>query len=265
MQQERGFWPSFTFSLIRLSPVVAPAVIVPAIPQDPLAAELFFKQVLSLLAVLITWNMTEGGAILWIKAKNEANDKTRSYLLVTMICAMISIGFLQYLRTLTSQGTFILTLGALSLRGMARSGWENRRPAAGYAGAIVGNLLITLVSFLFIAPALDWQSAVCAFAVGFSISSVEASWHSESFSTESNRWALPLFRLSLCTGPVMIATMGMSNQLPQTYLLSVLVILAASRVLKKTKTTPAIPADFACGAAGIYIAFLTIMGIARAL
>ena len=214
--------------------------------------------------VVVTWNMTEGAIILWMNAKREANDKTRSYLLVAIILGALSIGFLQYLRTLSSQGVFILTLTTLSIRGMSRTGWENQRPAAGLVGAIVGHTFLTLISFLFITQRLDWQSMTCALAIGTSIGAIEASWNSISFNPSSAKWALPFFRLALCAGPVIIATMGMSNQIPRTYVLTVLVVVLATKTLKKTRTTQKIPDTLTRGPAGIYLAFLGIMTLCKA-
>lgn len=264
MTKDRGFWASFLFATIRLTPIVAPAAIIPAIPDDPFGAEIILKQWLALLMVLVTWNMTEGTAILWMNAKRQSSDKTRSYLLVAMILGAISVGFLQYLRTLTSQGVFILTLAILSVRGMSRTGWENQRPAAGFIGALVGHTLTTLVSFLLITSTLDWQSALCAIAIGASVGAVEASWYTSSFSSASTSWALPLFRLALCLGPVIMATMGMSNQVPQTYISTALVVVLSSRIIKKTRAEGTIPSSLIRGPAGIYLAFLGIMSLCRA-
>lgn len=264
MTTKRGFWHTFTFSIIRLSPIVAPAAIVPAIPNAPTLAEILVKQWLALFLVLVTWNMAEGTAILWMKAKSEASEKTRTYLFITIIFAALTVAFLQYVRTLSNQGVFLLILGTLSLRGMSRTGWENGRPLAGFLAAMLGNSLIALVSLLFIAPTFYWQSAVTALAIGTAVGTVEASWYAESFSTTKARWPLPLFRLSLCLGPVIIATMGMANQIPQPYLLAVLTVLAAGRVIKTANTSGRIPDTFFTGAAGIYLLFLTIMSVCRA-
>jgi hypothetical protein len=264
MTKNRGFWASFLYAAIRLSPVAAPAAIVPAPPDDPVLAEILIKQWLALLMVLVTWNMTEGSAILWMNAKRDASEKTRSYLLVTMICGAISIGFLQYLRTLSSQGIFILTLATLCVRGMSRTGWENGRPAAGFAGATTGHSLTALVSFLFLAHTLDWQSALCSLAIGASVGAVEASWHASSITPAATRWALPLFRLSLCLGPVIIATMAMCNQIPSPYIAVVIAVILASKLLKKTGNAGTIPENLILGPAGIYLAFLGIMCACRA-
>jgi hypothetical protein len=264
MTTNPGLLPSLLFSLIRLSPIVAPAAIVPAIPEAPLLAETLIKQWIALFFVLVTWNMAEGSAMLWMRAKSEASEKTRTYLLVTIIFSALTVGLLQYLRMLSHQGVFLLVLATLSLRGMSRTGWEHGRPLAGFLGAILGNSLIALISLLFIAPLFYWQSAVTAFAIGIAVSSVEASWYADSFSTISARWSLPLFRLSLCLGPVSITTMSMTNQIPPSYLLSVLTVLAASRVIKRIPNDGRIPNTFLTGAAGIYLIFLTILSLCRA-
>ena len=264
MTTKRGFLPTFAFSLIRLSPIVAPATIVPAIPNDPLLAEVLVKQWLALFFVLVTWNMAEGTTILWMQAKSEASEKTRTYLLTTIIFAALTVAFLQYLRTLSNQGVFLLVLATLSIRGMSRTGWENGRPLAGFIGAVLGNSLIALISLLFIAPALYWQSVVTALAIGTAVGAVEASWYANSFSKISARWALPLFRVALCLGPVIIATMGMANQIPLSYVLSVLTVLGAGRVIKRANNDGNIPNTFLAGAAGIYLLFLTIMSLCRA-
>ena len=264
MTSKRGFLPTFAYSLIRLSPIVAPAAIIPAIPEDPFLAEVLVKQWLALFFVLVTWNMAEGTAMLWLKAKSEASEKTRTYLLITIIFAALTVAFLQYLRTLSNQGVFLVVLATLSIRGMSRTGWENGRPLAGFSGAIVGNSLIALISLLFIAPAFYWQSVVTALALGTAVAAVEASWYAESFGTSTVRWSLPLFRISLCLGPVIITTMGMANQIPHSYILAILTVLAAGRVIKRAPNDGQIPNTLLTGAAGIYILFLTIVGLCRA-
>lgn len=265
MTTKRGFWETLLFSMIRLSPIVAPATIVPAIPDDLFAQDLLIKRWLTLFAVLVTWNMTEGATILWMKAKSEASEKTKSYLLVTIICAAVTLAFMQYYRTLSTQGVFILLLAALSVRGMSRSGWENGRPLAGFAGALLGNALIALISLLFIAPSLYWQSVACALAIGASVGAVEAAWYAHSFQTNMTaRWPVPLFRVALCLGPIIIATMAMANEIPRSYMLTYSVIFLVPRILKRCTEDRRIPSTMMAGPAGIYVAFLTIMTACKA-
>lgn len=75
---------------------------------------------------------------------------------------------------------------------------------------------------------------------------------------------LPLFRLSLCVGPTIIATMAMCNQLPSPYIAVVIAVILASKLLKKTGNDEGIPSGLLVGPAGIYLTFLGIMSACRA-
>jgi len=260
----RALWESVLYTLIRLSPVIAPATILPVISEDPTTTELLVKRWLTLFVILILWNMTEGSAILWMKAKSEAIERSKGYLIVTVLCGAITVAVLQYGRTLSSQGIFLLILATLSVRGMSRSGWENGRPLAGFVGALLGNSLLTLTSLLAITPQVDWQSAAVAIAIGSSIAAVEASWHADVFSRESlTRWALPFYRITLCLGPIVVATMGMTNQIPLSYALTSIVLLIATRTLNTANTRNEIPSHMLRGAGGIYLLFVTLMVVCK--
>jgi hypothetical protein len=260
----RAFWESILFSLIRLSPIVAPATLVPIISPDLMASDLLFKRWLTLFAIIVLWNMTEGAAILWMKARGQASERTRGFLIVTMLCGVFTVAVLQYGRTLSSQGVFILILSVLSIRGMSRSGWENERPLAGFLGAILGHSLLTLTSLLCFIPSVDWQSVAVALAIGSSVAAVEASWHAHTFSRESlTRWALPLYRTTLCLGPIIIATMGMTNQISLSYALTSIVLLIATRYLNTANSRNEIPSTTLRGAAGIYLLFVIVMAACK--
>jgi hypothetical protein len=262
MTSHRALWESTLFSLIRLSPVVAPATIVPVVYDDPAIADLILKRLLALLVTLVFWNMTEGSAILWMKAKNQGSDKVRSYLLVTMLCGVVTVAFLQYGRSLSTQGIFLLTLATLSIRGMSRTGWENDRPLAGFLGAIVGNSLLALTALFCITPTFYWQSAIVAVAFGSSVAAVEASWNAQTLPKEVfARWAGPLFRATIALGPILIATMAMSNQIPLSYALTCLVLPPITQLLRRANADATIPSTTLTGAAGIYLLFLTIMTV----
>lgn len=264
MTESRALWESVLFSLIRLSPIIAPATIVPVLSDDPVATDLLLRRGLALFAIFVLWNMTEGSAILWMKARNQASTSAKGYLIVTMLCGILTVAVLQYGRTISSQGIFLLILATLSVRGMSRSGWENGRPLAGFLGAILGNSLITLSSLLCVAPSLHWQSVAVAIAIGSSVAAVEASWYANTFSKEAlTRWALPLFRATLGLGPIIIATMSMTNQIPLSYTLTSIVLLIATRYLNRANSLNAIPSSTIRGAAGIYLLFLTIMVVCK--
>ena len=97
-----------------------------------------------------------------------------------------------------------------------------------------------------------------------SVSAVEASWHAAAFSMESlSRWALPLYRFTLCLGPVIIATMGMTHQISLSYALASIVLLIATRALNAANTRKTIPSNILRGAGGIYLLFLTIMMVCK--
>jgi len=264
MIASRALWESVIYSLIRLSPIIAPTSIVTVLADNPTINELLVKRWLILFAILILWNMTEGAAILWMKAKSQASERAKGYLIVTILCGALTVAILQYGRTLSSQGIFLLTLATLSVRGMSRTGWENGRPLAGFVGALLGNSLLTLSSLLAITSQVDWQSAAVAIAIGSSIAAVEASWHADVFTRESlARWALPLYRITLCLGPIVVATMGMTNQIPLSYALTSIVLLIATRILNIANTRNEIPSDMVRGAGGIYLLFVTVMVVCK--
>lgn len=264
MKKTRSFWESLLYSLIRTSPIAAPATLLPVIPSDPLLADLYIKQLLIFLILLITWNMTEGSMILWMRAKSEKSDSAKGLTIVTILCAIMALGMLQFFRNYTTRGIFIVLLVTLSLRGMSRSAWENGRPLVGFVGAIAGNSLLTLTAIMSVTNSFDWQSAVCAIAIGTSIAAVEASWYTDTFTAVGRaKWPLPLYRVSLVLGPVIISTMGMANQLQQSYILTLLVALAANRLLQKSETDT-IPRGTLRGAGGVYLLFLAVMAACKA-
>jgi hypothetical protein len=270
MTAPRALWESVIFSLIRFSPIVAPATIITVLTDNLPLNDLALKRALAIVATLILWNMTEGAAILWMKARSQASDRTKGLLFVTILCGVLTVAVLQYGRTLSSQGIFLLLLATLSVRGMSRSGWENGRPLAGFIGAILGNSLLTLTSLISItslrstSSTLDWQTVAVAVAIGSSIGAVEASWYAKVFTKVSLiRWALPLYRVSLCLGPIIIATMGMTNQIPLSYALTSIVLLVATRTLTTANAQSAIPHRMIRGSAGIYLLFLTIMVVCK--
>jgi hypothetical protein len=179
---------------------------------------------------------------------------------------MATVAVLQYGRSLTSQGIFLLTLAALSVRGMSRSGWENGRPLAGFFGAIVGNSILNLIalasltSLLPLSAGIDWHTVAVALSIGSSIAAVEASWYAKAFPKEAlTRWALPLYRVTLCLGPIIIATMGMTNQIPLSYALTSVIVLVATRTLNSANTRGEIPSKLIRGAGGIYVLFMASM------
>ena len=260
MTSPRRLWEPPLFAFLRLSPLVAPAVIVSIIPDDPILASLFIQVSLIALVLVVAWNMVEGAMILYLKAKASQSAQTNGYLIVSILCGILTLILLQYFRSYVTQSVFLLMLASLSLRGMARSGWENGRPTVAFLAAIGGHSLLSLTTFLSALSALTWQSAVCSLAVGLSLGAVEASWYGAAFAAlQSSRVVVPLYRIAVCGGPIIIATMALAYQLSPIYVITYFTLVAARRVVMRATSPKTIPCETLKGAAGIYILFLTMM------
>lgn len=265
MPQHRSTLQNALYSLTRLAPVVAPLLIIPGIPDAPQVADLIIKRLLILTALVITWNMAEGSMTLWMRAKATSDEREKSYLFVTFLFGAVVVAMLQFFRGFAPQEIFILTLATLSARGIARSAWDNSRAAIGFGFAVGANTLLTLLSFMLITSALDWQSFVCALAIGSSIGSVEAQWNADRFPTVYDaHWPARLFRLSVAFGPVAIATLAMSRQLQWHYVTPILILLASRRLMRETVERKEIPPYSLLGAHGVSALFLIVLGICRA-
>ena len=69
--------------------------------------------------------------------------------------------------------------------------------------------------------------------------------------------------MTLCLGPIIIATMGMTNQIPLSYALTSVVVIVATRTLNATNTRGEISSKLIRGAGGIYVLFLASMLICK--
>jgi hypothetical protein len=265
MAHNRSITQNALYSVTRLAPIIAPLLIIPAIPPEAPLADLMIKRLLILTTLAIAWNMAEGAMILWMRAKTTASDREKSYLVVTMLLGAVVLGLLQFFRAFVSQEVFILALATLSARGTARSGWDNARPAIGFLGALSGNALLTLLSFILVTPSLDWQSALCALAIGSSVASVEAQWNSDRFPTVYDaQWPARSFRLSVLFGPVVIATLSMAHQLQWHYFTTLVVVVAARSLLRESVDKKEIPPYSLRGAHALSLLFFLILGACRA-
>jgi hypothetical protein len=260
MTTPRKIWEPPLYAIIRLSSLFVPLAIVPIFKGDPILVTLQLQILLIALILLITWNMTEGSMILYLRAKAERSAQVMGYLIATIICGALMLIMLQYFRSYVSQSAFLTMLAVLNLRGMSRSGWENGRPAVALATAIAGHTLLVLTTFLLILPEVDWQSALCSLAFGLSVGAVEASWNSASFKGPApSKASLTLYRFALCGGPIILSTMALAFQLAPHYLASAFSLLFARRIVVKTSSTNSIPSETLRGAAGVYLIFLTII------
>ena len=70
---------------------------------------------------------------------------------------------------------------------------------------------------------------------------------------------LDLYRIAVCGGPIIIATMALAYQVSPMYVITYLTLVAARRVVMRATSPQTIPSETLKGAAGIYLLFLTIM------
>jgi hypothetical protein len=250
------------YSLIRLSPILAPVAIVPLFLDDPLLVQLRVQIALITICLIGVWNMTEGAMILLMEAREAKSAQARGYLISTFLLVIVLLGMLQYFRMYSSQPLFIVMLGILSLRGMSRSGWENSRPTVAFVAAIAGHSLLALCTFSALESSISWQSALCSLAIGLSVAGVEASWNSTKITKDAaSRFIIPLFRLTVSGGPIIIVTMALAHQLHPFYVATALLLIPARKIILKAKTPDSLPAQTLRGPAGIYLLFLTIMSV----
>lgn len=262
MTTVRKVWEPPLYALLRISPLFAPLTIVPIFRGDPLLATLQLQITLIASVLVISWNMTEGSMILYLRAKATKSAQTNGYLIATLICGALMLLMLQYFRSYVSQPVFLTALAALSFRGMSRSGWENERPAVALAAAIAGHTLLALVTFLVILPVLDWQSVTVSLAFGLAAGAVEGSWNSGVFaSAPPSKLSLPLYRFAVCGGPILTVTMTLARQLAPYYLASAVALIFARRVVVRATSSSTPPASLLRGAAGVYLLFLSIISV----
>ena len=60
MAHNRSMTQNALYSVTRLAPIIAPILIIPAIPPEAPLADLMIKRLLILTTLVIAWNMAEG-------------------------------------------------------------------------------------------------------------------------------------------------------------------------------------------------------------
>ena len=255
----RGFIESTLYALIRLSPALA-ALLVIELPSDSSQATLIIGRLLILFIILVTWNMTEGTLMLWLKAKQAGKAQARGYAIVAAIFGVCVLLLFQFFRIRASQELFILLLAALSLRGMSRAGWEQGRPQVAIITTFVGHTLTALLSLLCCFSELSWPMATFALAIGAAVSAVEMTWNTVKLTGPGAvRWVPALFRVSLVLGPLLVATMALLGQLSPHYVLVYATLFLVIPILRGlAKRGAGIPHSLR-GVAGVYLLFVAIM------
>ena len=226
-----SFSGSALFIAIRFLPLLA-SVSVGAIPtDDPEALTTSIHLLLMVTVITGVWYMIEGLGMVWLRAREANHPKSRGYGFVAIVGTVCLCALLPLFRAYSSQGLFLLLLVTLSLRGMARSGWERGRPQVALVCSFFGAGALALLSFFVVSPDLYWQRFVVAATYGCGVATCEASWFAEGLRMAPvPRWFGSAFRVALFLGPLLLGTLGLFHQLPRTSILLLMVLPLASKI-----------------------------------
>jgi hypothetical protein len=229
-------------------------------PTDIESSQAAVGRLVVLSVIVIVWSMGESTVLLWHHAKQQRSQSARGYGFVTVLVGIVLLGLLNIFRARSSQSLFLLTLAMISARGMSRAGWEQSRPRIGFGAGLVGAALLALLSFLAVSPDFYWEKIAFATAIGCAVASVEATWFGTTLEPPSEaRWALPLFRIVLFAGPVIVATMALAGYLPTYHAAVYALIPVAARVVKQASQSGANLTSCYRTTAGLYLGFIGIM------
>jgi hypothetical protein len=249
------------FNLIRLSPL-ATSIMLGAFsaPTDLESSQAALGRLLVLSVIIIVWSMAESTVMLWHRAKQRQSESSRGYGFVTVLMGIALLALLNVFRARTSQSLFLLTLAMISVRGMSRAGWEQGRPRVAFGAAIAGATLLSVLSFFAVSPEFYWEKIAFAAAMGCAVASVEATWFGDALQAPANaRWALPLYRITLLAGPVIVATMALAGYLPKYYAAVYALVPLAIRLVKNTSRSGINLTSYYGPTAGVYLGFMGII------
>lgn len=260
----RGIFPSLVYLLLRFTPAVAALAVIEFSQLSPDDLSLVINRLCRLVAVLAGWNIAEGVCMLWVRERNAGSPRSRGYGLVTIIAAGLVLLMLQLFRVQSSRTDFLILLSALSLRGMSRGGWDQGRPQISVFTSLAAHTLTAALSFLLSLGALPWPTLVIAASFGTLVGGVEAAWNGGSFAGRTYAWLLPVRRLSFMVGPLAVTTLTLLGFLPPLFLAMCALVVANARVVRTFSIQRLTSGTEVSVSAGMYLAFLVIMGICRA-
>jgi len=260
---------SVLFALLRLTPALFSLVIVP-LPADPEQAIVVIGRLLSLTAILLMWNLTESAFMLYVRKKVQDPSTARGFGIVAALCAICVLALFAPFRIRGTQALFLLLLGVLSLRGMARAGWEQSRLRVAMLTTFGAHALLALTSLLCGLPDAPLQgstlavTAVTALAVGAALTSVELAAHAQLLSAKpAARIAGPLYRMTLIIGPLLVSSLAMSGLLPGMYnSVNAALFLAVPLLRRLSRSGSAVPTSI-LGTAAVYALFVGILAACR--
>lgn len=260
---------SVLFALLRLTPALLSLVMVP-LPADPEQAIVIIGRLLSLTAILLMWNLTESAFMLYVRKKVQEPSAARGYGVVAALCAVCVLALFAPFRIRGTQALFLLLLGVLSLRGMARAGWEQRRLRVAMLTTFGAHSLLGLTSLLCGLPEAPLQgstlavTAVTALAVGAALTAVElAAHHSLLAAAPTARIAGPLYRVTLIIGPLLISSLAMSGRLPGMYNSANAALFLAVPLLRRLSRSGGPVPTTITGTAAVYSLFVGVLAACR--
>lgn len=248
-----------TFALVRIAPALI-ALAVVRFPPDAALAMLFVQRILVLATLVLAWNVAEGTFAVYLRRRDSAPATARGYLLSTFIFGFLVLALFGVFRSCSTQGLFILLLAVLSLRGMSRVGWDQGRLRISMAATLAAHSLLALLSFLCASEDVQWQKALFALGIGLSTCAVELAWYARLLSAPGpSRIAAPLFRICLIGGPLAVASLAFTAQLPFCFTATYIALVPALRVLSNLRNSGKRLPDNIRGSAGVYALFMAII------
>jgi hypothetical protein len=258
-------WHSILYHFLRFTPLLAAPAVLNLHGIAPDTAFHVVEQIITIVVILMLWNLSEGALILWFQAARQKSEKARGYGLVAAIIALITLMVLPLYRAKCSQTAFVLLLTTLAMRGVARSAWEQQRAVTALPASAAGHILLSLLSFLTFKESLPWQSTVVAVSIGSALTTCELGWNRFSCGALFRiRGILPALRVLFFLGPVCIATLAFMGQLSQLYLLVLICLVWSQRAAQRITAQRSLEVMTFPASAGSYIFFMGMIAACTA-
>lgn len=265
MSTSRGIFPTTLFVLLRFTPVVTALTIITGTSSlAPEGIHQITDLLIRLTLVLVAWSMSEGALMLWIRERNAGSPSAPGYGVVSGFFALLVLLSLLIFRAASTQGMFLLLLGALSLRGATRAGWEQGRPLTAVCTCLAAHSAVAALSFLIVLDNhLPWEGVAISLAVGSLMGAVETTWYADALVGVRVGWLLPLYRLSLALAPILIGTLALAGRLPKVYLVIYLLFAVITRTLRAISLDGRITPRLFGSVAITYLLCLSILSVCR--
>jgi hypothetical protein len=204
--------------------------------------------------------MSEGAFMLWFRERASGSQVARGYGFVAIFFAILVALTLLIFRAQCSQTVFLILLGALSLRGIARAGWEQGRPLTAVVACIGAHTALAALSFMLVLnDHLPWEGGVISLAVGTLLGAVEITWYADTLESIRSRWLLPVYRIALGVAPILVGMLALLGRLPHLYLAVYLVFALIPKTLKQVALDGCISPQRFGSVATIYVVFIVIL------